>query len=309
MSKIVVLWISAYNNIMLCPTNLKDIFSSKNESCKINYEINDLKKQEWWNGLNVSYNLALLWVDSILLSVIWNDFDFTDFCKKEIDLSLVLKSNNLLTSRFYITYDQNETKLSSFFMWATSIWEDLILSDFSDIKIFYVWAFHINSMLSNLEKAKSFWVKTVFSPWFIFYSMTKDAIIDAFENTDIFIISSLDYEYVKQKAEINDEKMISFFDNLIITYGINGSKIFDRNYHMTEIPGVANPDFIDDVWVSDAFKAGILKWLDLWYDIKTWTQIWAVLASISTSSSGSQNHKIDWEKFGELYADTFWKNI
>jgi len=308
MSKIAVLWISAYNNIMLCPIDLKDIFS-KNESCKINYEINDLKKQEWWNGLNVAYNLALLWTDSVLLSVIWNDFNFTDFCKKEIDLSLVLKSNNLLTSRFYITYDQNETKLSSFFMWATSIWEDLVLSDFSDIKIFYVWAFHINSMLSNLEKAKSFWIKTVFSPWFIFYSMTKEAIKDAFINTDILIINSVDYDYVKQKAELNDEDMISFFDNLIITYDINGSKIFDRNYHMTEVAWVSNPDFLDDVWVSDAFKAWILKWLNDGYDIKTRTQIWAVMASISTASSGSQNHNINWEQFGELYSDTFWTKL
>jgi len=301
---------SAYNNIMLCPTNLKELFSKNNESCsKISYELSDLKKQIWWNGLNISYNLALLWSQVKLFSVIWNDFEFDDFLKENVDLKHILKSDDLLTSRFYITYDDNQTKLSSFFLWASILWADLLIDGFSDISLLYVWAFHTKSMISNLTLAKQNNVKTIFSPSFVLNSMTKEDILESFLNTDILIINSSDYDLIKQKAELNDEDMISFFDNLIITYDINGSKIFDRNYHMTEVAWVSNPDFIDNVWVSDAFKAWILKWLNDHYDIKTRVQIWAVMASISTWNIWSINHKIDWKKFAELYTDTFWTKL
>ena len=103
--------------------------------------------------------------------------------------------------------------------------------------------------------------------------------------------------------------MIKTFEKIIITYGLKWSKIFYSNYNMFEIPWVESPTFIDEIWVGDAYRAWLLKWLNEGFTWDKSAKLWAVLASISTWKSWAQNHSINWEELKWLYTDTFWENL
>lgn len=310
MGKISVIWSTSYDNIMSCASSFDDIFSwDKLKNTKKVYSIDTLKKESWWSGLNIAYNLALLWEKPILLTSIWEDFSFSDFMKENVDLSKVYKSEDKLTSRSYIMTDSDDTKFRSYFLWATWDGKNIDLEVLSDTSYAVVSKFQIDTMIEALKVYKKAWVKTIFSPWFQIENMTKQNLDSCFEYADILVVNQDWYENIKKRAEKTDEKMIALFDYIIITYGINWSKIFDNNYHMHEIPWVQNHEFIDAVWVGDSYKAWLVKGLNSGLDIKTSAKLWAIVASISTWSVWAHSHTITWDILQKLYKDTYGEEI
>lgn len=310
MSEIVVVWTIAYDNIMSCSNDLKKIFWWDIEKCtKMAYNVDDLKKESGWSGLNISYNIALLWWKAVLFSSVWNDFEFSNFIKENINLDNVYKANDLLTSRSYIISDSNWSLVNSYFLWATALWNEVKTKTLNDVKYAFIASFETGASKSFLTNYKKAWVKTIFAPGEQIQNMSKQDLDICLNNTDILVVNSEEYEALKSKAEKNDEEMIDLFDYLVITYGINWSKIFDKHYNMIEIPWVSNPNFKDTVWVWDAYRAWLVKWLNDWFSIEASAKIWAILASVSTWTTWAQNHKLTWDELKDLYIDTYWENL
>ena len=310
MGKISIVGSTTYDNIMSCSSNFKEIFSlEQDDNSKTVHNIDELKKETGGSGLNIAYNLSLLWEESILLTSIGNDFSFSDFIEKNVDLTKVYQSKDKLTSRSYIMSDLENTKFRSYFLWATWDWEKIDLSVDDKVSYSIVSTFEVQSMIKALNNYKKAWIKSIFSPGFQIENMNKIELDSCFENSNILVVNQSEFDLIKQKAEKTDEKMIALFDYIVITYGINGSKVFDNNYHMHEIPGVENHEFIDAVWVGDTYKAWLVKWLNSWYDMKTSARLAAVLASVSTWSVWAHSHKINLNILEKLYKDTYWEEI
>jgi len=307
MSKIIVAWAVTFDNIMSYTDNLKDTLekSWKNTS----YFVNSLSIAQWWSWLNMSYNLSLLWETSTLVSWIWKDFDFSDFINENTNLDNVLVDDKELTSRSFITTDSEKNIISSTYLWALNAIENIDLNVFNGTKYAIVNALPISIMVDLLKKLKEAWLEVFFSPWNMISKMTKYEIEKCFSYSDYLIVNNSNYEKLKLLWEKTDEEMISIFEKMIITYGINGSKVFDKSYNMIEVPWVNNPDFKDNIWVGDAYKAWLLKWLTDWFSWEQSAKMWAVLASISTWTVGWSSHEIDFDKFQKLYLDTFGEGL
>jgi hypothetical protein len=103
--------------------------------------------------------------------------------------------------------------------------------------------------------------------------------------------------------------MIESFSKMIITYWVDGSKIYESNYNVTEIFWVENPDFLDSTWAWDAYRAWLLSWLNKWYSWENSAKMWSILASICTASNWAQNHFINLKQFKTLYIETYWEDF
>ena len=307
MSKIIVSWATEFNTILTTSSNLKDSLSLTDWKLSSNLKINKATKEIWGSGLNISYNLAILWAKPILISSVWNDFNFSDFLKENIDLSLVEVNSKAMSGVSIITKDGIWNKITSTYSWEL---DDLINANYNlDNEIEYWIVSGSDFMLKNLKDFSDKWIKTIFDPANFTDSLSKDDLIFCFKNSNYLIVNSENYDAIKIKSELSDEDMLKTFEKIIITYGLNWSKIFDSNYNMFEIPWVESLTSIDEVWVGDAYRAWLLKWLS---EGLTWdksAKLWAVLASISTWKVWAQNHNINWEELKGLYADTYWENL
>jgi len=310
MTKILVSGSTAYDNIMHSDTDLTEHLVEKNMwNINISYIVSDLKKENWGTWSNISYNLALLWTESILLSSVWEDYVFSDFMKENVNLDYINISRDNLTARSYITTDNHDSQITAFYPWAMQDSCDIKFLKDDFVKYGIVSPNHISTMKKHLKLFKSSWVKTFFDPGQQITQMTKEDLEYCFELSNYIILNEYEYEVIKKIAEKTDWEMIDMFDHMILTYWVKGSKIFDRNYNIIEIHWVENPDFVDATWAWDAYRAWLLKWLTDWYNWETSARIWAVLASLSTWSFWAQNHFIDWKQFKNLYTQTFWENL
>ena len=310
MSKVIVSGSTAFDNIMHSDTNIKDHLTEKEMwNINISYLVSELKKENWWTGSNIAYNLALLWAESILLTSVWNDYVFSDFMKQNVNLEYINVSRNKLTARSYITTDKYENQVTAFYPWAM---EDSCQINYlrdEDAKYSIISANHVSTMKKHLKLFKEKWVKTLFDPGQQITQMTKEDLEYCFELSDYIILNEYEYEVIKTRSEKTDWDMIEMFEHMILTYWVKWSKIFDRNYNIVEVHWVENPDFIDATWAWDAYRAWLLKWLNDWYSWEQSARIGAVLASLSAWEYWAQNHFIDWKQFQNLYSQTFWESL
>lgn len=310
MAKIIVSWSITYDNIMLTNTNIKEGLSVHNDFwVNLSYQIDELKKEKWWTGLNISHNIALLGWEPILLSSIWFDFIFPDFITENVDIDSVFKSKDYLTANFYRTSDKDGNKLNAFYPWAICEWCKVDFKKKEDIKYWVVSTDFIANMLKNIKDFKKNWAKVFFNPGEQIHEMKKIDIVTCIENTDYLIVNYSEYESIKYKAQLTDEEMIDSFENIIITYWIRGSKIFDKNYNIIEVVWVENPDYKDSTWTWDAYVWWLIFWINEWYSWEVSAQIGAVLSSICSWYIWWQNHSIKWDNFQKLFEDTFWEKL
>ena len=310
MVKIAVNWNTAYDTILVSHNKLKESFNQKDESSiDISYIVSDIKEQLWWNALNISYNLALLWIKAKLFSAVWSDFIFPRFFEENVDLSSVYYSKTNKTAKSFITTDVLNSHINAFYLWAI-LDNDKIACNVSE-KFDYaiVSSNSVDSMLSKLKDFKKSWAKVFFDPGTQVIQMKKNEILESFKLADYLIVNKFEFDLIKKISELTDSEIIESFDKIIITYWLKWSKIFDRNYFLDEVEWVENENEIDSTWCWDAYRAGLIYWLSKWYTWKTSARLGAVLASITAWEIGSQNHIIDSETLEKLYIDTFWEEV
>ncbi len=310
MNKIVVSWSSAYDNIMHTDTNLKEHLAKKEMwKISISYLSSSLKKEVWGTWLNIAYNIALLWAEPILFTSVWTDFSFSDFVKNNINLDYVYFSKDKLSSRSYITTDNYKNQITSFYPWSMEDIYPFDLDKNENVLYGIVSANNISCMKDHLKKLHERGVKTFFDPGQQITQMNKEDLDYCIKYSDFIILSEYEYEVLKSIAEKTDWDMIDTFDHMILTYWLEWSKIFDKNYNIIEIHWVENPNFKDPTGAWDAYRAGLIKWLNDWYSWETSARIGAVLSSLCTWKFWAQNHFIDWNKFSSLYEQTFWESL
>jgi len=310
MSKIIVSWSIAYDNIMMTKADLKKNLVLDNDLWfNLSFELYDLKKCIWWSWLNISYNIALLWWDPILLSSIWNDFVFSDFARSNIDLDHVYTSKDKLSANYFIVSDSSWNTVRSFFPWAICDWCNVKFTKKEDIKYAIISSDYIPNMLKNIKMFFDNWYKVFFTPWLQINQLTKDEIDFCINHSHYLLISYAEYSSLKLRWEYNDWELISKFEKILINYWVKWSKIFDNSYNVLEIEWVENPDFVDISWAGDAYIAWLVYAINEWYDWQISAKIWAVLSSISTWYIWAQNHNINWKSFSILFEETFWTNL
>ncbi len=312
MTKIAVNWNTAYNTILITQNDLKKSFLNHSEdSVNISFLVKEIKEFIWWNWLNIAYNLALLWEKTKLFTAVWNDFEFNDFFKNNIDLSWVYYSKTNKTARSFISTDEKKSYITSFYLWAILDSNKIACEVKNDEKIDYaiVSASSKEAMIEKLEAFKNTWAKTFFDPGSQVINMNKEELYKAFKNTNYLIVNQIEFEHIKKISELTDWELIESFDKIIITYWLKWSKIFDRNYYLDEVEWVENPNELDSTWCSDAYKAGLISGIKNWYSWKTSARVWAILASLCAWYIWPENHKTSWEELEKLYKDTFWEEL
>lgn len=301
---------TAYDYIM----DYKDKFSNQIKpdnvhKISVSFLIDKMKKEKWWTGLNIAYNLALLWQASVLYTSVWKDFDFGEFIEKNVNLSYINRSSDLLSSSWYITNDLEGNQITAFYPWAMLESDKRSIMEVSE-KISYaiVSPNKKEAMINHLEELHKLWIKTFFDPGQAIWMMTKKDLLNSTKYASYLIVNDYEFDLFKETIWLTKEEIISLFEKVIITLWSKWSKIIDIEEEIL-IPAVKNERVLDPTWAGDAYRAWLIKWLDNWFDWEKSWKIWSLLASLSISSYWWQNHYIDNKEFKLLFKEEFSEQI
>lgn len=304
---ILVIGSIATDNILLYEWNLKDSIEKETINWKINTSIKlkSFRTEFWWTGLNLCYNIALLWGSPILSWAIWKEFEFSDFIKENVNLKNIYISELIKTSHSYITKDSYWNNFSVFYPWAIEKSDSLRISDISETFTYAIISpTKKETMFQLLGELQYSGVKIFFDPGQELSNFDKEDLNIIMQKSDFLIVNENEFSLFKKISGLSAEDIISSFEKVVITFSEKGSKILSKTW-VIEIPAVKNEDIIDDTWAGEAYRAGLIKWLISWYSWKISAEIWSLLASFSLSSHWWQNHFIEKKQFEMWFADEY----
>lgn len=301
---------TAYDYIM----DYKDKFSNhiKKDNIhklSVSFLIDEMKKEKWWTGLNIAYNLALLEKKPILFTSVWKDFDFWDFIKEKINLDYVYRSTELLSASWYITNDIEENQITAFYPWAMMEADKKEIKEIKEkIEYAIISPNKKEAMMGQLKELHEKWIKTFFDPGQAIWMMTKEDLLQSIHSASYLIVNDYEFDLFKETIWLTKQEIISSFDKVIITLGAKWSAIMDTEKEIF-IPAVENTKTLDPTWAGDAYRAWLLKWLIEWYEWEKAWKVWSLIASISVWSYWWQNHFINYKDFWELFKENFGEDI
>ncbi len=293
---------TAYDYIM----DFKDSFENhidpdKVHELSVSFLIDELRKEIWWTGLNIAYNLSLLWEKPVLLTSVGKDFIFSEYLLQNINLDYVIRSKELFTASGYITNDMAENQITAFYPGAMDEADkDLEKEIKEELAYGIVSPNKKEAMLKHLADLKGKNVKSFFDPGQALFVFNKEDLEKASSLANYLIVN--DYEYGKFQEIIwwTDEQILDNFEKVIVTYWPEWSQINSKEEKIRINP-VKVDTFVDPTWAWDSYRAWLLRWLQLWYNWRKAWKIWSLLASVSVQHFWWQNHKINKEEFRELF--------
>ena len=307
---LLVSWSTAFDYIMKFDDSFQNhIHPEKIHQLNVSFLINDMRRESWGTWLNIAYNLALLWDEPILLTAIGKDFSFSSFIEENVNLKYVHKSEELFSAAWYITTDNWENQITAFYPWAMNEADTDLQSEINEDV--YFWIVSPNkkeAMIKHLFYMKNKWIKVFYDPGQALFSFSKDELNTCAQYADFLIVNDYEYWVFKENIWKTDEELLEIFEAIVVTFWHEGSEIRLKD-EVIKIPVVKNSEVVDPTGAWDAYRAWLLRGLQMWNNWELSWKLWSMMASVSVWKHGWQNHYIWKQAFQTWFCEVFDEKI
>jgi adenosine kinase len=311
MKQILISWSSAYDNLMHFDWDFKDQFSTGNLENILNMSVlsSSFERNHWGTGANISYNLALLWESPILLTAIWDDYEFSDVITEKVNLKYVHKQQFCHSAQSMILSDNTDNRITVFHPGAMKYaWDSKVSYVQEPVWLWIVSANNIPTMLEHAREIKQKDLKLVVDPAQQISQMTKEQLRECIHLWDTLIVNYTEYSELQLRAELNEDDLRKTFETIIVTHWAQWSELFSGD-EMIHIPAVKIDEIDDTTGAGDAYRAGLLYGIIEWLELKASCQLGTILASYSVIAPGSQQHHFSLWGVMEDMKHHYWVDI
>ncbi len=262
---------------------------------------------------NIAYSLKLLGENPMIMTVVGYDFDEYEkwLIDHNIDISLVYRSERMLTASAFIMTDKEQDQLTIFDPGAMS---SVIKEHKLDKKIVRdVTAALISPdtpdrMIKCADECRSLNIPYIFDPSQQIGMFENADLLNAAKSAEVLIVNEYESKLMVKKLGIDRDELMSLSPTYIETRGEKAFFIKD-GYNDFSIMPVKPDHLIDPTGCGDAFRAGILAGLRRGYKIDKAAKMGALTATYSIEQFGTQAHSFEMKKFAERFEKQFGEKL
>jgi len=246
-------------------------------------------KNNGGTGANITYNLALLGENPVLLSSIGSDFSYDEHISKA-QLWYIHREQWIHTASSVIISDSDDNRMTFFHPWAMKYASGSKVSYVSeDIGIAIISANHIPTMLEHARELKAEWVPICLDPSQQISAMSSGELQELLSYGNYLIVNHKEFQELQKISSKTESELIEQMEKIIVTYGAQGSHLYSDG-EMYNFPAINVEDFDDTTGAWDAYRAWVLKALIDGHGWKLWCQLGTLLASYCILAPWSQHH-------------------
>jgi adenosine kinase len=134
--------------------------------------------------------------------------------------------------------------------------------------------------------------------------MSGDELNAGVAGATIVICNDYEFELLRQKTGLTDERILDGSEALIVTRGEHGSSLYTRAGRV-DVPAVPPHRIVDPTGVGDAFRGGFMKGLALGLPYDVSARLGSVAAAYALEHLGGQSHAYTWKEFQKRYEEHF----
>jgi adenosine kinase len=282
----------AYDYIMKYPGTFEEMLIAESlQHISVSFLVDDMTRHRGGTGANIAYSLGLLGEKPLLVATAGQDFTtYREALETAgVDTSTTVVYDDVFTASFFVTTDQANNQIASFYTGAMSRARDLSLNGSTRPDLVVVSANDPEAMRKHIAECKAEGIPYMYDPGQQVARVPGDVLAEDVNGAHILIVNEYEYAALCKKTSMRHDDLMAVTDIVIVTRGINGADIYtpEETFH---IPVYPTDDIKDPTGVGDAFRAGLLKGITAGWSWGLSGRIGALAAAYTLEHIGPQDH-------------------
>ncbi|MCL4811644.1 MAG: carbohydrate kinase family protein [Vicinamibacteraceae bacterium] len=304
--RIVVTGSIAYDYLMSFPGSFTEHLLPEHLSrVSLSFLVDTMEKRRGGCASNIAYTLALLGEHPALLATVGQDFgEYRAWLEGVgVDTSLTREVPSKFTASFFCSTDRDNNQIATFYPGAMAHAAELSFEGVGcDMAI--VSPNEPSAMVRYAQECRRLRIPYIYDPGQQCARSNGDELMDGIDGAYMLICNDYEFELIRQKTGLDQERVLERVEALVVTRGEHGSTLTTRDAHVV-VPAVDTDRVADPTGVGDAFRAGLLKGLALGADLATCGRLGSVAATYALEHVGAQSHAFTWDEFRGRFERVF----
>lgn len=306
---IVVTGSIAYDYLMTFPGRFKEhILPAQIENLSVSFLVDSMVRQYGGVAPNIAYTLALLGEQPRVMATVGQDFAEygTRLQKYGVDISTIKTIKDHFTASFFVSTDQDNNQIASFYTGAMAFAHTLSFRDLdsSSIDLAIISPNDPQAMPHYVEECQTLNIPYLYDPSQQIIRLSGQELCDGIAGAKLLMVNEYEFSMILEKTSLTKKEIIDQVDALVVTLGQKGSSIETRAAHI-HIPIVPSVQVVDPTGVGDAYRAGLVKGLALGVPWEVAGRMGALAAAYVLEQKGTQNHYFTRAEFVTRYRKYF----
>lgn len=307
--KLVVTGSIAFDYLMHFPGRFAEALKKeKLDAISVSFLVQEMTKHRGGTAANIAYSIGLLGGRPKLMATAGKDFsDYRDVLDDAgVDTSAVLVIEDEYTSSFFANTDRDENQIASFYAGAMAHAAKLSFgADAPDAELAIISPNDPGAMKQYVVEAKGRGLQYIFDPSQQTLWLSGEELAEAIDGCSLLAVNEYELHLVKDKTGLTEDEILKRCTTGLIVTKANRGSTLTIDGEVIEIPIVPPQEVLDPTGAGDAFRAGLMRSLQLGISWELAGRVAALSATYCIENNGPQNHLFDPSSFVARFRQHF----
>ena len=298
----------AFDYLMTFPGRFRDhILVDKLDRLSVSFLVDSLIRRRGGIAANIAFTLALLGERPSILATAGEDFaDYRTWLEAHgVDTRPLRSVPGEFTSSFFVTTDEGNSQIASFYTGAMARASELRLADLEGRpELVVISANDPAAMDRYVDECHALHLPYIYDPSQQIIRLDANSLRRGLEGSTALFGNEYEFGMLQEKTGMSLEAIRQQAGFIVKTLGANGADILTAG-DLLHIPVVTPERIADPTGVGDAFRGGFLKGFLHQLDLETCGRMGVLAATYCLEHQGTQGHDFDLQIFLRRYRSCF----
>jgi adenosine kinase len=315
-ARLVVTGSVAFDYLMTFPGKFLDVVvPDRMNRLSVSFLVDSMRRVRGGVAPNIAYGLAMFGLKPVIMATAGVDaLDYARWLAEEgVDTSELHISDDLFTASFFVSTDEAQNQIATFYMGAMARAVDLSFRAFGPgtVSLAVIAPNAPEAMIKYAGECRTLHIPFVFDPSQQVARLSGAEILAGLEGAAVLVANEYEFGVIEKKTGLTEEQVLASVPVLIVTRGDQGSTIRIRGGGEEEPathvipPAKVRGSALDPTGVGDAFRAGLLaaRQRGLGWDVAG--RVGSVAAVYALETVGAQPRRYVMDDFLERYRENY----
>jgi adenosine kinase len=313
--RVVVTGSVAFDYLMTFPGRfVEHLIPDRLSRLSVSFLVDEMRRVSGGCASNIAYGLALLGETPLLFATAGQDAsDYRDRLAREgVDVSGLLLHDDVFTASFFVSTDQDQNQIASFYTGAMARARDLSLEtlDPEGIALVVVSPNDPAAMARYTAECRRSGIRFLYDPSQQVARLSGEELREGLSGAEILVVNDYEFGILAHKTELSREDVENRIPVVVVTHGAQGSTISvcgeegDTVRHAVPAARLEK-EAIDPTGVGDAFRAGLIRGFRIGAPWAAAGRMGSVAAAFGLEALGPQPPRYSRQQFRERYLRNF----
>ncbi len=291
--KLVITGSIAYDYLMSFPGRFADhLLPEHLHQVNLSFLVDSMKRERGGNAPNIGYTLGLLRGHPTVMATAGEDFgDYRDWLESHgVDTSAIVEIPGEYCASFFVNTDREQNQIASFYAGAMAYASRLSFRQHApDADLVIVSPNDPAAMRRYTDECHELGIAYIYDPSQQTVRLSAEDLCAGIDGCRLLSANAYEMRLIEEKTGLDEAKILERCGGLLITLGRAGSTILADGERF-DIPSVAPHQATEPTGAGDAFRAGLMRGMQLGLPWDIAGRMGALAATYVLESFGTQSH-------------------